>query len=964
MPTTDRRSVISLRVLTPLLAAALIASCAGPLRTTPSSNPAADPALVGPVNGSVVVVGGGHIGPEIYKKFIELAGGPDAPIVVIPTAGGDATYPANWSGLAAIKAAGARNVTLVHTIDPKVANTDAFVAPISAARGVWFPGGRQWHLVDSYAGTKSEVEMRKVLERGGVIGGTSAGASILSSYLLRGAREGNTVLMAPGYEVGFGYLRNVAIDQHVVARDRLLDLPAVIAKHPELLGISEDEGTAWIVRGDHAEIMGRNKAFVYGGRDATDPGQPYLTLRPGDEYDLNQRRVTHRASADSPLTDAFVDSLFAEFAKPGAPGAAVLVAQDGRMLVNRSFGLADVATNTPVTTRTNFRLASVTKQFTAAATLLLVKDGKLKLDESLRDIFPDYPAYGQKITVRQLLNHTSGLLSYEDFVPDSQTRQIKDAEVLTLMKKTDSTYFAPGSAYRYSNTGYALLSEIVAKRSAVSFATFLRNRIFTPVGMHKTLAFEKSGAAVTFRAYGHSQRNGAWTQTDQSNTSAVLGDGGIYSSVDELYRWDQALYTDELLPGAVWKDAFAASTLTDGKRSGYGFGWFVDNYRALPRLYHTGTTAGFRNAIIRIPSMRVTVIVLTNRSEAKPQELAERLVDRLLFPAVDPRWQKQNVASTSGCRSLSAVSEQIAWVGCSGGKVFHTSDGGANWMVDSVAGAARLDFRGIKAFDANTAVVVSAGPAEQGQARIYRTTDGARSWQLTWSDSTKGVFLDGVAFWDPMHGFTFSDPIDGKLVVFTTDDGGKSWSKVPAANMPAVIDGEAAFAASNTQLTTQGSSNAWIASGGGAEARVFRTTDRGRTWSVSGTGMPGGASAGLFGIAFADARNGLAVGGDYNIARGTTDFAIRTSDGGVTWQRASTLNRPDGVTQGLAFVPGASKPTFVATGGWGTAFTTDFGASWQHGDTLTSWAVGFASPRVGWIAGPRGRVARFTASPR
>ncbi len=944
MPTIHRASMSFARIPTPLLVAALVASCAGPMHGPSGSGNTGGPATVGPVSGSVVVVGGGQIGPEIYKKFIELAGGPDAPIVVIPTAGGDTLYPANWSGLAGIKAAGARNVTLVHTIDPKIANTDAFVAPIRVARGVWFPGGRQWHLVDSYAGTKSELEMRKVLERGGVIGGTSAGASILSSYLLRGAREGNNVVMAPGYEVGFGYLRNVAIDQHVVARDRLLDLPAVLVKHPELLGISEDEGTAWVIRGDHAEIMGRNKAFVYGGRDATDPGQPYLTLRPGDEYNLAQRRVTHRASSDAPLTDSFVDSLFADFAKPGAPGAAVLVAQDGRMLVNRGFGLADVATKTPITTRTNFRLASVTKQFTAAATLLVVKDGKLKLDESLKDIFPDYPAYGAKITVRHLLNHTSGLLAYEDFVPDSQTRQVKDAEVLAMMKKTDSTYFAPGSQYRYSNTGYALLSEIVAKRSGTPFATFVRNRIFVPIGMHKTLAFIKGGPEVPFRAFGHSQRNGAWTQTDQSNTSAVLGDGGVYSSVDELYRWDQALYTDELLPPAVWKEAFTPATLTDGKRSGYGFGWFVDSYRALPRLYHTGTTSGFRNAIIRIPSMRVTVIVLTNRSEAKPQELAERLLDRLLFQGSDPRWQKQNIASTSGCRSLSAVNEQVAWVGCSGGKVFHTSNGGGTWMVDSVAGAARLDFRGIKAFDANTAVVVSAGPAEQGQARIYRTTDGARSWQLAWSDSTKGIFLDGVAFWDANHGFTFSDPIDGRLVVFTTDDGGKSWARTPAANMPATIPGEAAFAASNTQLTTQGASNAWIASGGGAEARVYRTTDRGRSWSVSGTGMPGGASAGLFGIAFADARNGLAVGGDYNIARGVTDFAIRTSDGGVTWQRASTINRPDGVTQEDGAPP---SPPISA----------------RVGSTVTRSHRGRSDLHRRALAGSRGRVVAWRSSP-
>lgn len=325
------------------------------------------------------------------------------------------------------------------------------------------------------------------------------------------------------------------------------------------------------------------------------------------------------------------------------------------------------------------------------------------------------------------------------------------------------------------------------------------------------------------------------------------------------------------------------------------------------------------------------------------------------------RWQRQSVPSTSSCRSVSAVSALVAWAGCSAGRVFRTVDGGATWTADTVPGAARLDFRGIKAFDANAAVITSAGLAEQGQARIYRTGDGGRHWTLTWSDTTKGVFLDGVAFWDARHGFTFSDPVGGRLVILTTDDGGSSWTRTLPANIPPVLPGEAAFAASNTELAVQGSSNAWIATGGGPEARVFRSTDRGRTWSVSSSGLPAGASAGLFGIAFADAKHGLAVGGDYTIARGPTDRALRTSDGGVTWTGAGS--RPDGVTTGLIFVPNSSPFTFVAVGARGTAITRDFGATWIFGDTLTYWGVGFAG-RTGWAAGPRGRVAKFTGSPQ
>lgn len=245
---------------------------------------------VSPERGSLVVVGGGRIGPEILSRFFELAGGKDAPIVVIPTAGEDSVYTQTCTCLNVLRNAGATNLTVLHTKDPKVADSDDFVAPLRNARGVWFPGGRQWRLADSYLGTHTERELRAVLERGGVIGGTSAGASIQASYLVRGAPEGNTIMMAPGHEKGFGYLRDVAVDQHVLARNRLNDLPTVLARHPSLLGIGIDEGTAIVVRRDTAEVLGASKVFIYGGRDGTDDGKPYLTLTPGTKYDLGARR--------------------------------------------------------------------------------------------------------------------------------------------------------------------------------------------------------------------------------------------------------------------------------------------------------------------------------------------------------------------------------------------------------------------------------------------------------------------------------------------------------------------------------------------------------------------------------------------------------------------------------------------------------------------------------------------------
>jgi cyanophycinase len=214
--------------------------------------------------------------------------------VVIPTAGEDSLYTQECSCLNVLRALGATNLTVLHTKDPRIADTDSFVAPLLSARGVWFPGGRQWRIADSYLRTRTERELRGVLDRGGVIGGTSAGASIQASYLVRGAPEGNTIMMAPGHEEGFGYLKDVAVDQHVLARQRLHDLPTVLAKHPNLLGIGIDEGTAIVVQRDTAEVLGASKVFIYGSRDGTDEGKPYLTLSPGARYDLKGRRLIPR----------------------------------------------------------------------------------------------------------------------------------------------------------------------------------------------------------------------------------------------------------------------------------------------------------------------------------------------------------------------------------------------------------------------------------------------------------------------------------------------------------------------------------------------------------------------------------------------------------------------------------------------------------------------------------------------
>lgn len=245
-------------------------------------------AEVGPERGALLVVGGGELGAEIRRTFLELAGGRGAALVVIPTAGEGESYGQDHRDAEMWRGVGFGEVTVLHTRDRAEADQEGFAAPLGKARAVWFSGGRQWRLVDSYLGTRTEREIAAVLERGGVIGGTSAGATIQGSYLVRGAREGNTIMMAPGYEQGFGYLRNVAVDQHLIVRKRERDLLPVVARFPKLLGLGIDEGTAIVVKGDRARVIGVSKVAVY--EHASRAAEGYYFLEAGEEFDLGMRR--------------------------------------------------------------------------------------------------------------------------------------------------------------------------------------------------------------------------------------------------------------------------------------------------------------------------------------------------------------------------------------------------------------------------------------------------------------------------------------------------------------------------------------------------------------------------------------------------------------------------------------------------------------------------------------------------
>jgi cyanophycinase len=249
---------------------------------------------VGPSNGYLVIVGGAMRDPAIFERFLDLAGGPDAPIVIIPTAGSGENYDQYWRGLRRYKEAGAKNITLLHTRDRAVADSEEFVRPIQKARGVFFTGGRQWRLADSYLNTRTHNELLVLLDRGGVIGGSSAGATIQGSFLARGDTKGNTVMIGDHVE-GLGFLRNTAIDQHLLKRNRQFDLIEIIEKYPELLGIGIDEDTAIVVQGDRFEVIGQGYVAVYDHKRLIPPNGRFYFLAPGDRFNL-KTRVASRAS--------------------------------------------------------------------------------------------------------------------------------------------------------------------------------------------------------------------------------------------------------------------------------------------------------------------------------------------------------------------------------------------------------------------------------------------------------------------------------------------------------------------------------------------------------------------------------------------------------------------------------------------------------------------------------------------
>ncbi|MFF1284863.1 WD40/YVTN/BNR-like repeat-containing protein [Streptomyces sp. NPDC058299] len=306
-------------------------------------------------------------------------------------------------------------------------------------------------------------------------------------------------------------------------------------------------------------------------------------------------------------------------------------------------------------------------------------------------------------------------------------------------------------------------------------------------------------------------------------------------------------------------------------------------------------------------------------------------------------------------RGLAAVSRRTAWLAGTGGTVLRTTDGGAGWRNVSPAGADALQFRDVEAFDARRAVVLAIGEGEA--SRVYRTDDGGTTWTESFRNTDPKAFYDCLAFSDPRHGLAMSDPVDGRFRLLSTADGGRSWRVLPSDGMPAALDGEAGFAASGQCLVTSGPKDVWLATGGGAHARVLHSTDRGRTWTAADTPVPAGDPAkGVFALAFRDPAHGIAVGGDYRPDRPSPRGAAVTADGGRTWRPAAAP--PPAYRSGAAWLP-HSRGAALAVGPAGTDLTTDGGRGWRTIDTGSYDTVDCAPDMGCWAAGEQGRVARL-----
>jgi CubicO group peptidase (beta-lactamase class C family) len=359
-----------------------------------------------------------------------------------------------------------------------------------------------------------------------------------------------------------------------------------------------------------------------------------------------------RSDADLKTATEKVDILFAPWSKASTPGAAVVVIKDGKILVKKGYGLANLDSGRAITPDTAFLLASVTKQFTAMAIMMLAERGELHYEDTLSQFFPEFPMYAKQVTIRHLLNHLAGFPEYDDLFVESgkidkdwprSSRSKRSSfeptakDALAILAQVPQLRFSPGEKFEYSNSGYVILAQIVEKISGKRFSRFLNDEIFKPLRMNRSVLYDETRPEVKNVATSYSLKGGVYKDIDYTPQNAIYGEDNIYSTVEDLYKWDQALYTEKLVKRSSLRSAFTPGKLNNGTPTAYGFGWRIRDLLGVNEVSHTGSWLGFRNCIIRFPDQHFTVIVLSNLSQFDPARIAVKiakiyLAGKMTFP--------------------------------------------------------------------------------------------------------------------------------------------------------------------------------------------------------------------------------------------------------------------------------------------------------------------------------------------
>jgi CubicO group peptidase (beta-lactamase class C family) len=344
-----------------------------------------------------------------------------------------------------------------------------------------------------------------------------------------------------------------------------------------------------------------------------------------------------------------IDTLLAKWNQKDGPGMAALLIRDGRVEYRKGFGLADLDARTPITPDTQFLLASVTKQFTAMAIMALAEQRKLQFDDSLAKFCPEFPDYAKTITIRNMLNHTTGLTEYHDLLAGKSYKnyfrssksppaahEFTAAEALQALSRQKKLRFPPGEKFEYSNSGYVVLGQIIERVSGKRYAEFLKETIFDPLGMRDTLVVDERKQKVPRLALGYEKRNGQWQDISYTPENHVYGEDDVVSTVNDMYKWDQALYTELLVSRSTLEMAFTPGRTNDGKEirteilkrpNSYGFGWLISSLDGSKDVEHSGGWAGYVTDILRVPGRYITAIVLSNSSNEKIPEIAEQMAE-------------------------------------------------------------------------------------------------------------------------------------------------------------------------------------------------------------------------------------------------------------------------------------------------------------------------------------------------